>query len=111
MIEYALQYIHANFAKPIKIEELCEIAKMSRTKFYLAFEKTTKKKPIEYIKDLRLEEANRLLRTSKIYVASAAYRVGYASSAHFSRDYKRKYQVVPSEIAARRTERCDSCLC
>lgn len=100
MVEQALAHIHKNYAQRLSVDDLCQISGVGRTSFFAAFQQATRKKPLEYIKDLRLDEAKRLLQTRKIYVATVAYQVGYASSAQFSRDYKKKFGSLPSEVVA-----------
>lgn len=56
--------------------------------------------PLQYQKDLRLIEARRLLTADRSSVSHTAYRVGYESPSHFSRDDARKYGRPPSKDAA-----------
>ena len=100
MVQAALDHIHKNYAQPLRVDDLCEISGLGRTFFFAAFKQATQKKPLEYIKDLRLHQAKRLLQSRKIYVATAAYQVGYASTAQFSRDYKKKFGLLPSNVVA-----------
>jgi AraC-like DNA-binding protein len=51
--------------------------------------------PIQFQKQLRLQEARRLMLTENIDAASAAYRVGYNDAAHFNREYKSIFGIPP----------------
>ncbi|MBC7924848.1 MAG: helix-turn-helix transcriptional regulator [Bryobacteraceae bacterium] len=52
--------------------------------------------PLQYHKGLRLEEARKLMVTTGIDAATAAYKVGYASPSQFSREYRRLFGVPPA---------------
>jgi len=61
--------------------------------------------PLQFQKRLRLQEAKRLLLTDSIDAADAAYRVGYESPSHFSRDYRRMFGAPPRrDIAALKSD-------
>ena len=51
--------------------------------------------PLQFQKQLRLQEARRLLLGEDVDAASAGYRVGYEDASHFSREYKRHFGQPP----------------
>lgn len=63
------------------------------------FRQLTGMPPMQYLKRLRLGEARRRLLTLDDSASHAAAMVGYASAAHFSRDYRAVYETTPSEDA------------
>ena len=73
---------------------------MSASSFYTYFKTITSKTPLQYQKELRLLEARRLLKTSRLSVTAAAYEVGYESPTQFSREYARKFGLPPSQDIA-----------
>jgi AraC-like DNA-binding protein len=51
--------------------------------------------PLQFQKQLRLQEARRLMLGQNLDATSAAYRVGYDDSSHFNREYKRLFGIPP----------------
>ncbi|MNP60728.1 HTH-type transcriptional activator RhaS [compost metagenome] len=68
---------------------------MSASSLYQYFKEVTGMSPIQYQKQLRLQEARRLLITEGMEAAEAAFQVGYESPSHFSREYARKFGLPP----------------
>jgi AraC-like DNA-binding protein len=69
---------------------------MSLSAFHEHFKSVTSTTPLQYQKELRLLEAQRLLQTGNATVASAAFDVGYESPTQFSREFSRKFGLSPS---------------
>jgi transcriptional regulator GlxA family with amidase domain len=57
--------------------------------------------PAQFLKDIRLRKAERMLRTTFLSIKQILKQVGIASNAHFVRDFRRKYGTTPT--AYRRT--------
>jgi transcriptional regulator GlxA family with amidase domain len=73
---------------PFTLEGLAEIAGMSRAAFAERFKQAFERTPMEFLRDVRLRLAARLLTTSDLPVKTVAGRVGFASRSHFSRAFK-----------------------
>ena len=95
-INKAISHLRANFRKPLSIKEMAKAIGMSESSFYERFKKVTETTPLQYQKDMRLIEAQRLLRNERLPVSSAAFEVGYESPTQFSREYSRKFGIPPS---------------
>lgn len=87
--------LNQRFAQPLKVAELAKEARMSSSSFYNHFKEVTGMSPIQYQKQLRLQEARRLLLTENLEAAEAAFQVGYESPSHFSREYSRRFGLSP----------------
>ena len=87
--------IKADFAQPIRVEDLAEQASMSSSSFHHHFKKVTSMSPLQYQKQLRLLEARRLMLAENSNAANAAERVGYESPSQFSREYSRMFGAPP----------------
>lgn len=72
--------------------------------FYNHFKEVTGMSPIQFQKQLRLQEARRLLLTENLEAAEAAFQVGYESPSHFSREYSRKFGLTPMKDIRRLRE-------
>jgi AraC-like DNA-binding protein len=94
-IKEAIGEIIAHFDKPLRIEELAEIASMSISSFHRHFKEITAMSPIQFQKQLRLQEARRLLLSESADAADVAFRVGYESASQFSREYARMFGSPP----------------
>ncbi len=102
-IESALALLRTDFAAPIRVEDLAATAGMSLTSFHRHFKVLTRLTPIQYLKQLRLVEARKILDAGTDNVTGAAFAVGYESAAQFSRDYSRFYGLPPKrDTLARR---------
>jgi AraC-like DNA-binding protein len=96
-IRDVIEYIMNNFDKSFRIEELAEIANMSVSSLHRHFKEVTAMSPIQFQKQLRLQEARRLLLTESTDAADVAFRVGYESPSQFSREYSRMFGFPPRE--------------
>jgi len=99
-IRSAIAHLRANFDRPVRIEELVEIAGMSAATFHRHFRAATAMSPLQYQKALRLQEARRRL-IADADASGAAYAVGYESASQFSREYTRMFGTPPARDAAR----------
>jgi AraC-like DNA-binding protein len=96
-IREVIQYIMKNYDKSFRIEELAEIANMSVSSLHRHFKEVTAMSPIQFQKQLRLQEARRLLLSESTDAADVAFRVGYESPSQFSREYSRMFGFPPRE--------------
>ncbi len=94
-IAEVVKLIKANFAQPMRVEELARQAKMSPSSFHHHFKEVTSMSPVQYQKQLRLLEARRLMLAENSDAANAAYQVGYESPSQFSREYSRLFGAPP----------------
>ncbi|MTD58418.1 AraC family transcriptional regulator [Amycolatopsis pithecellobii] len=85
-----------NLANPLEMSQLAGQLGISMTSLHRHFKSATGISPMTYYKRLRLHEARRLGAGGSFNVTEAAMAVGYASVAHFSRDYKRAFGQAPS---------------
>jgi transcriptional regulator GlxA family with amidase domain len=94
-IAKVVEWIRAHFDQPLKMAELAKVANLSQASFFQHFKQVTTLSPLQYQKELRLQEARRLLSTELTDAATAAFRVGYESPSQFSREYARLFGFPP----------------
>ena len=94
-ISKAIAYIHHNLDQPVSVDQLAEKVHMSRTAFFKNFKAVMHMSPLQYVKAVKLNEAQRLIIAGK-RVNEAGYLVGYGIPAQFSREYKRYFGYPPS---------------
>jgi AraC-like DNA-binding protein len=100
-ISDVIEHIMNNYVKSFKIEELAEIANMSVSSLHRHFKEVTAMSPIQFQKQLRLQEARSLLLSESADAADVAFRVGYESPSQFSREYSRMFGLPPKEDVKR----------
>jgi AraC-like DNA-binding protein len=88
-ISQAIRWIRTNYSKPLRIEELAEMVAMSVSSFHRHFRVATAMTPIQYLKQVRLQEARSRLMVQPEDVAAMGFAVGYDSPSQFSRKYSR----------------------
>jgi AraC-like DNA-binding protein len=92
-----IQYMHANFDKPIERDFLAERACLSPAQFHHVFKRTTGATPIDYLRSVRIRHAQQLLITTSDSVYVIAQRCGYEDPFVFSKAFKRVCSSSPRE--------------
>jgi AraC-like DNA-binding protein len=91
----AVAWIATNYAKPLHVEELAQIAGMGVSTLHHHFRMLTAMSPLQYQKQLRLQSARSLMLNNGLDAASAAFEVGYESATQFNREYSRFFGQPP----------------
>jgi AraC-like DNA-binding protein len=91
----AVAWIAANYAKPLHVEELAQVASMGVSTLHHHFRMLTAMSPLQYQKQLRLQSARSLMLNNGLDAASAAFEVGYESATQFNREYSRFFGQPP----------------
>lgn len=103
-IARAIERLHKDFDQPLRIDSLARELGMSVSGFHHQFKAVMAMSPLQYLKQLRLQEARRLMLGEDLDAASAAYRVGYHDASHFNREYKSLFGVPPMRDVQRLRE-------
>ena len=91
----AVDKIRNEFDRPLRIEAIARELRMSVSGFHAHFKAVTAMSPLQFQKQLRLQEARRLMLSENLDAAEAGYRVGYDDASHFSRQYKQQFGDPP----------------
>jgi AraC-like DNA-binding protein len=91
----AVKKLREDFAKPLRIEDVAREIGMSVSGFHAHFKAVTAMSPLQFQKQLRLQEARRLMLAESFDAAEAGFQVGYDDASHFSREYKRQFGHPP----------------
>lgn len=100
-ITRAVNQLREQMEKPLKIEKLARELGMSVSGFHYHFKNVTAMSPVQFQKQIRLQEARRLMLGENMDVASASFRVGYEDPSYFSREYKKFFGTPPQRDIAR----------
>ena len=103
-IARAVGRLRQDFDQPLRIEQIAHELGMSVSGFHHHFKAVTAMSPLQFQKQLRLQEARRLMLGEDLDAASAAYRVGYHDASHFNREYKSLFGVPPMRDVQRLRE-------
>jgi AraC-like DNA-binding protein len=94
-IAKSIRVLQSDFRHPLSVDGLAQAAAMSASSFHRHFKTVTGTTPLQYQKDLRLLEAQRLLSLDAQPIAQIAFDVGYESPTQFSREYARRFGASP----------------
>lgn len=96
-VSRAIAVIRQRFDSQIRIEEIAADAGMSPSSLHAHFKAITRMTPLEYQKQLRLQEARRLMLIDGATAGTAGFAVGYESPSQFSREYRRMFGAPPRQ--------------
>ncbi len=91
----AIDWIKENFSRSFTVEELAKSSSMSVSGLHHKFKAITTMGPLQYQKQLRLQEARRLMLSGAMDATLAALEVGYESPSQFTREYRRLFGLPP----------------
>lgn len=94
-VSRAIAKIRGDFHRQLRIDDIAAAAGMSPSSLHEHFKAVTRMTPLEYQKQLRLQEARRLMLSNGATAGSAGFAVGYESSSQFSREYARLFGAPP----------------
>jgi AraC-like DNA-binding protein len=100
-ISKAIARLRERFDEPMDFEGIARELGMSTSGFYHHFKSVTAMSPLQFLKQIRLQEARRLMLGENLDAATAGFRVGYESPAYFNRDYKKQFGDPPQRDIAR----------
>lgn len=94
-IAKVIGWLKNNYSQTISMDNLAAQASMSTSTFHHHFRSLTALSPLQYQKQLRLQEARRLMLAERMDAANAAFQVGYESPSQFNREYNRQFGAPP----------------
>jgi len=95
----AVRWIRDHYAESFRVEDAARVSGMSVSAFYRNFQAVTAMSPIQFQKQIRLQEARLLLAARPTDVTGVGHLVGYDSPSQFSREYRRQFGAPPSQDA------------
>jgi len=103
LLQKTLSFIYLNLANTqLSVELLSEHIGISRASLYTKLLEYTGMSPVEFIRSVKLEKAKELLEKSDMSVSAIAAATGFANSNYFSKVFKTKYALKPSDYQAER---------
>lgn len=96
-IAQAISLIKEHYCEKLDMAKIAQQINMAPASFYRNFKKVTKVSPLQFQKQLKLNEAQRLMLSGECTAESASYIVGYESPTQFSREYKKMFGSSPKK--------------
>lgn len=103
-VHAAKDYMDRHYAAPMTLPQLARLTRVSPNHLCVTFRRVVGKPPNQYLNDLRVQHACRLLGTSPLNVAEVAARVGIPDANYFARLFKRKTGYRPGDYANQPSE-------
>ena len=103
-ISRAIGWLKKHFDQPLRIEDIARDLNMSVSSLHHHFKAVTAMSPLQYQKQLRLQEARRMMLVQDVDAATAGHRVGYESPSQFGREYSRLFGAPPARDLRRLRE-------
>ncbi|MFW5629543.1 MAG: response regulator transcription factor [Acetivibrio ethanolgignens] len=106
-VEESLQFIEANYNKNLSLDEICENVAVSKNYFCYLFKRELGVSLWNYLTQIRLGQAKRLLEETDLKTYEIAFEVGYDNPSYFSKIFKKLESVTPNEYRAGKREYSD----
>jgi len=103
-VAQVIQRLYNDFHQPLHMEALAREAHMSVSSLHSRFKEVTAMSPLQFQKQLRLQEARRIMLSEQIDAGMAGHRVGYESPSQFNREYSRFFGAPPARDIRRLRE-------
>jgi AraC-like DNA-binding protein len=103
-IAQAISMLSQRFQEPLRVEELADEVHMSVSSLHQHFKAVTAMSPLQFQKQLRLQESRRIMISEHVDAATAGHRVGYESQSQFNREYSRFFGLPPARDVKRLRE-------
>lgn len=94
-VDRVVQYLNSNYGEKITVSDMADMAALSQSHFARIFKAETGRSPFDYLLNLRLEKARKMLRAGDLSITEAALRCGFNSPSHFSACFKKSYSFTP----------------
>ncbi len=91
-----IEHLHTHLDDKITVESMASIAHLSASHFARVFKRETGKAPMEYVQDLRLERAKKLLLAGDKSMTEIALECGFGSQSYLSACFQKEYKITPS---------------
>ncbi len=96
-VDRAIEYMTDRFSRPLTLDELAGAAFLNRSYFCRLFRAETGMTPMEYLTEIRLKQAKRLLHNTGMGIVEIAGACGFASPAYFTKRFRVTYGITPRE--------------
>lgn len=100
-MEKLIEFMNANFSRPVRLAEAAELVNMAETAFSRFFKAKTGINFVDFLNDIRLGHAARLLIDTKDPITGIAINCGFTNISNFNRIFKRAKGLTPKDFRAK----------
>ncbi len=90
-------FINENIRRPVSVQDLADTIHMSLSRFHAFFVRQMRVTPMDYVKTIRLTKASHKLMATELSIGEIADAVGFSNQFHFSREFKSRFGMTPSQ--------------
>jgi AraC-like DNA-binding protein/ABC-type Fe3+-citrate transport system substrate-binding protein len=98
-LRLTIRYLNEHYRENVTVDQLARMAGMERWKYSTAFQSSMGKKPLEYLNDLRIDKARRLLASKEQPLREIARQVGFNDEYYFNRRFTKRIGLPPGLYA------------
>jgi transcriptional regulator GlxA family with amidase domain len=99
-VQKVMAYMAENYHRDLSLEKLAQSVNLSIWHFGHLFKTETGKSPVQYLKAIRMAQAQKLLETTFLSIKEVMSKVGMRDQTHFAKDFKRVYGLAPKRYRA-----------
>ncbi|OWR32564.1 AraC family transcriptional regulator [Saccharibacillus sp. O23] len=103
-IEKCKQFIRANYALPVTLDQLAECCGINKHYLCRLFQRFEQTSPLSYLKDRRIEAALTMLRTTELPIADVGRKCGFDSPSYFGKVFRQYMSMSPTEYRLNQLE-------
>lgn len=96
-IDKIISFINSNYTRPLRLDEIAEMANMNSSAFCRFFKEVTEKTFLQYVMDMRIGYACKLLTIGDMDISQIAVECGFDSISHFNRMFKQLTRLTPTQ--------------
>ncbi|AWB65433.1 AraC family transcriptional regulator [Saccharobesus litoralis] len=104
-VKLPVEYVRKNYRQVISVEQLAEISHLSVSALERRFKKYLAKTPKQFINEVRLENARRLLVETQMPISQVGYETGFADHSYFSKQFRLFFGELPSDFREAYTQK------
>lgn len=107
IVANAIHYIHKNFSAPLSVSSIAEYLRCHPVYLGQLFKANMNKTLNDYINDVRITRARRLIEMNHLSLGEVAYHVGFQDQSHFGRQFKKRNQMSPGQYQKANNSGCN----
>ena len=96
-IKTVINYMNENYISGVSCSDLANLIKMDKFGFIRSFKAETGRTPYEYLLDLKIEKAKKMLKSNEYTVTEISMMCGFSSHSHFTSTFKKRVGISPTE--------------
>lgn len=90
-----VEYIEANLSEKITLTDLAKVVNLGKFYFSHSFKNHTNMTPYDYVLQLRVKQAKRLLKSSDLPICDVALECGFGNQSHLAKHFRQKLGITP----------------